>query len=138
MGAWGVGPFENDEAADWAFEFTNADLQDGLGIVRAALHSAAEVDLADYLDSDAGTAALAAADVVAFINGQPIEENAYNEAPRAWVARTRPAPDPALTALARRAIERIGREPSELVELWRETGEEEWRASVAAQLSRLA
>lgn len=36
MGAWGVGPFENDDAADWALEFTDADLQAGLGIVRAA------------------------------------------------------------------------------------------------------
>ncbi len=99
---------------------------------------AAEVDSADYFDSDLGTAALAAADVVALLNGQSIDENAYNEGPRAWVARNRPVPDVALTALARRAVKRVGREPSELVDVWGETGEEEWRASVAAQLSRLA
>jgi hypothetical protein len=30
MGAWVVGGFQNDEAADWALEFENADLKAGL------------------------------------------------------------------------------------------------------------
>jgi hypothetical protein len=137
VGAWGIGPFENDDAADWAFEFSNADLPAGLRIITSALQSAAEVASSDYLDSDLGVPALAAADIVALINGQTIEVSSYNEAPRNWVNRYRPTPDAALTLLARRAVERVGQAPSELVELWAEVGDEDWRASLAQQLSKL-
>lgn len=75
---------------------------------------------------------------MALINGRSIDENPYNESARAWVARNRPTPDPELTALARNAVERVSREPSELVELWAEAGSDEWRAAVADQLSKLA
>ena len=137
VGAWGVGPFENDHAADWAFEFGDANLPAALGIITSALQSAAEVASSDYLESDLGVPALAAADIVALINGQTIEVSPYNEGPRNWVTRYRPAPDAALTMLARRAVERVGQEPSELAELWGEAGDEEWRASLAVQLSKL-
>ena len=62
--------------------------------------------------------------------------NPYNEGPRNWVGRHRPAPDPALTVLARRAVERVGTESSELAEQW--AGDEEWRGAMAELLSRLA
>lgn len=137
MGAWGVGPYENDDAADWAFEFSDADRAAGLRIIGSALRSAADFASSDYLDSDVAVPALAAADIVALINGQTIEVSAYNEAPRKWVERCRPAPDAALTVLARKAVSRVGQEPSELVDLWGEAGDNEWRASLAQQLAKL-
>lgn len=75
---------------------------------------------------------------MALINGTSIDENPYNESTRAWIGRNRPTPDPTLTALARKAVERVSREPSELVELWAGAGADGWRAALADQLSRLA
>lgn len=81
MGVWGVGPFENDVAADWAFEFADADIGRGLALVRDALVAAADIGPAEYLDGDLGTNALAAAELVALINGKAIQESAYNDEP---------------------------------------------------------
>jgi hypothetical protein len=36
---------------------------------------------------DDGTIAVAAAELVAAINGQPIDESAYNEGARQWISR---------------------------------------------------
>jgi hypothetical protein len=41
MGVWGVGALENDEAADWAIGFDDADLAGGFRFLGDALVAAA-------------------------------------------------------------------------------------------------
>ena len=70
MGTWGVGSFENDYAADWAQEFEGADLTKGLTLIADALNfrgagSDGSQELAEVL-------AVAAAEMVATINGHPV------------------------------------------------------------------
>jgi hypothetical protein len=60
MGYWGVGGFENDFALDWSLEFEDADLETGLKLIR------------DALNGDEDELALAAAEMVAIINGHPV------------------------------------------------------------------
>jgi len=62
MGAWGEGAFDNDDAADWSWEFENADLTAGLQLITDALSAAAQADDAAYLDERDGALAVAAAE----------------------------------------------------------------------------
>jgi Domain of unknown function (DUF4259) len=126
MGAWGAGAFDNDDAADWESEFADAYEAAGLTLIMDALAAAAEADGSDYLEAPAGSRAVAAAEVVVWINGHSIPESAYNQRLRDWIARTGPRPDGDLTDLARRAVERVASKNSELAELWGESGTPSW------------
>ena len=138
MGAWGERAFDNDTAADWSWEFENADLAAGLRLITDALSAAAGADgAAAYLDADDGTRAVAAAELVASINGQPIAESPYNETARQWIARVHPSSDPSLTNLARRAVSRVTAENSELAQLWDETGSSSWRSAMSELQGKL-
>jgi hypothetical protein len=84
-----------------------------------------------------GACAVAAAEVVASINGQPIDESAYNKTMRQWMTRTKPRADVALTDLARQAIDRVTTQNSELAQLWSESGPSEWHAALAELKAKL-
>lgn len=58
MGAWGVKPFENDDAADFVYQVES----DGLDAILAGLDAAAT---ADYCEADQGAQAVAAAALAA-------------------------------------------------------------------------
>ena len=134
MGAWGAGAFDNDDAADWSWEFENADHDAGLRLVTDALSAAVQASGSAYLDATDGARAIAAAEVVASINGQPIDESPYNETVRQWINRTRPATGAALTDLARQAVDRVTMpQNSELAQLWGEAASSSW-PSVMAEL----
>ena len=138
MGAWGEGAFDNDTAADWSWEFENADLAAGLRLITDALSAAAQADdRAAYLDAEDGTRAIAAAELVASINGQPIAESPYNETARQWIARAHPTSDPSRTNLARRAVSGVTTEYSELAQLWDETGSWSWRSGMSELQGKL-
>lgn len=130
MGAWGASAFDNDDAADWAWEFESADLAAGLRLIADALSAAAQTGEAAYLDATAGEVAVAAAALVASINEQPIDESPYNHEPRQWIARTRPDSDAAMTGLARQAVARVTGQNSELAQLWDESGSPSWRTAM--------
>ena len=89
MGAWGVGIYENDDAADWRFEVAES----GLAAVEAALDSAIE---AEYVEAPDGACALAAADVVARLVSGRGDDSAYSEDVRAWLAEKATPPSPSL------------------------------------------
>ena len=72
MGAWGVGIYENDDAADWSAEVGDR----GLAAVEAALVAAGS---AGDVESPDGSCALAAADVVARLTSGRGEESPYCE-----------------------------------------------------------
>ena len=65
MGAWGAGPFENDDAMDWAIDLEESG---DVGFVVEALR-AAESD--GYLDAPEGSVTIAAAEVVAALGPGP-------------------------------------------------------------------
>jgi len=115
------------------FEFEQADQASGLNRIRTALEGAAGVGSDDYLDSDAGVEALAAAELVAAIRGVAVERSPYDENAIDWVARTAPVADQALVDLAVSALDRVVAANSELAELWDEAESTSWRGSVEAR-----
>lgn len=137
MGAWGAGAFDNDDAADWSLMFENADRITGLRLITDALSVAAQADAATYLDYSDGACAVAAAESVALINRQPINESPYNETVRQWISRTSPGTDGTMTDLARQAVDRATSQNSELPELWSESGSSEWDSAVAELRGKL-
>ena len=135
MGAWSHESFGNDTACDWA-----GDLQEGddLAPVEAALDAVLAAG-DDYLESPEACEAIAAAEVVARLQGHFGVRDAYSEGLDEWVARIGVAPSPELASKARRALARILVEPSELMELWEETEDAgAWRAAMNELLSRIA
>ena len=135
MGAWGADTFENDTALDWAAELAAVD---DLSFVEDTLYRVLEYD-EDYLDADTAAEGLAACDVVARLNGEWGQRDAYTEDVDAWVAAH---PIEVSDKLCDRCIAVIGRilaDDSELAELWDESEDAEaWREAVADLRSRLA
>jgi hypothetical protein len=112
MGAWGIGNFDNDDAADWVYELEESD---GTEVLVAALE---EATAPGYLDAPVCSAALAAAEVVA-----ALLRNAGKTLPdevRKWVEANDVEVEHQLLGLARAAVMRI-KSDSELRELWAET-----------------
>ena len=132
MGAWGLGPFDNDDAADLAGELESLDDSAGLEALIAALGA---VD-GEYIEADEGARAVAAAEVVAGIVGQPGPTTSYNEAAMGWIQRTSPPSNGALVDFALAVLERVMGEASELAELWDDAGEP-WSDSVSELSGRL-
>jgi hypothetical protein len=64
MGAWGAGAFDNDDALDWLSELVDSP---DFALGRAVL----DVTALEYLEAPEGSAALAAAEVVAAARGHP-------------------------------------------------------------------
>ncbi|MBD1917532.1 MULTISPECIES: DUF4259 domain-containing protein [Cyanophyceae] len=133
MGTWSVDAFGNDDAADWAFELAKSD---DLSLVEAAINGA--LTGSDYLDAADAAIALAAIEVIARLNGNWGDRNAYTEPVDAWIAQVNVQPEPELLARARAAIDRILSEDSEMLELWQDSGDyEAWLGSVENLRSRL-
>lgn len=135
MGTWGTGSFENDTAADFgALVAESADLAP----LRKALDAVGAAGTGD-LDAPLAEEALAAAEVVARLQGRFGVRSAYSEAVDAWCGRVGLKPDPDLVALTLRALDRIVAPPSELLELWAESDDAAaWKAGVADLRGRVA
>ncbi|MFC8720430.1 DUF4259 domain-containing protein [Kitasatospora sp. NPDC057198] len=126
MGAWDIGHFDNDTAADFGGELDDAAPEQRAELLRATLAEAAEVTADDYLDSDVAVPALAAAALVAShcSGGEPVTTAYGPKQPLPPLAELRP--------LAAAAVRRVLAEESELAELWDETElSADWRAAVA-------
>ena len=126
MGAWDVDTFDNDTACDWSAELDDTT---DLNLVREAL--AAVLDVGDeYLDSDDACIALAACEVIARLKGNWGKRDSYTEAVDKWVESHPQTPSAELVNAALAAIDRIRRQPSELLELWEEADAAAWHAAV--------
>lgn len=136
MGTWGEGAFDNDAAADWAHEFDGADLASGMQLIEDALVRAAGTPAGSYLDRRSGDLAVAAAELVAYIADEPVDETAYNATALEWVERVDPAAELPLLDLARQALASVTGEGSESAKLWDE-GPSTWRESVAMLAAKL-
>jgi len=134
MGAWGVGTFENDTACDFAAEVAG---RLNLSKIECALDRVLNA-VESYVEAPDGEEALAAAEIVARLNNRPGAKTAYTEQIDLWVGRMKTVPPAALIDKARRGATRIVLPPSELLELWEESGDfDTWKASVNELLSRL-
>jgi len=134
MGAWGIGAFENDDAADMVM-----DVVDGGGLERLKGAIAAVLEAGDeYLEAPIAAEGLAAAEIIAlWKNGETVAATeAHGLAD--WLKSNKAQPSTQLIASARQAIERVLRAPSELLELWSETDESTaWKANAAKTTARL-
>lgn len=128
MGAWGHGAFENDDALGWAAELEH----DGVAAVESALVYAAQ---SDYIEVDAGSRGLAAAEAIATAVSNPT-----SSMPDAVMTLVEHHGDElrALRESALRAVQRVGGPESELASLWDEAGGQEWRDGLQSLEQRLS
>lgn len=129
MGAWGSGPFDNDDAADWAWSLE--DSADD-AVLRAAVRDAVETAKPDAATSQI---AIAAATVVA--SGRSGDASALPEDVATWLAAHRDLPWPELADMARAALANVAGD-SELRDLWAESDDvSAWLADVEELRARL-
>lgn len=131
MGAWGHNFDENDSALDWFGDFGAAPAWETVEVaLRTALASAYA-----YLELDEGSAALAAAEIVAAGIGRASPRLPADA--MTWAQSNSEGAMP-LRDTAREAILAV-RDGGELHELWHEGGEPvEWLATIDELHSRLS
>ena len=131
MGAWGSGPFQNDDASDWVWDLESDD--DG-SVVIEALSIIVDTPIDDLPEATECNNALAAAEVVASARG-PRSPGLPDEV-IVWISAHASRIDRSWLALASGAVERVMLY-SELKDLWDETGDDTWHAGVADLVARL-
>lgn len=119
MGAWGSGPFDNDDAGDWVYSLEDSGV--------SALRSALELD-GGYVQAPEAAAAVAAAAVVGLARGLSVEST---EEVSDWLEDADTEEVRSLTGAAVSALGRV-LEGSELAELYDESGDDSWRDQVNA------
>jgi hypothetical protein len=117
MGAWDVGPFDNDAAADFAGDLTDASPDDRPQLILEALTTAA--DNTEYLINADACAAIAAAAVVASQQPDGPEVDSVYGPDFLTDGGTIELPEDYVD-LAVRAIVRVLDEESEWRDLWEE------------------
>ena len=134
MGAWGSGVFENDTACDFAASVAEGD---DFAVLERALDRVLAAD-GKYLEAPDAEAGLAAADIVACLNGSPRVRTSYTASIDEWIGRVQLKPSAALVEKGRGSVKRILSEPSELLELWQESNDfEAWKRAADEVLQRL-
>lgn len=136
MGAWGVGPFESDEALDFLGDLHRPGDPPRLGALARPMQHVAHSGA--YLQGPDVTEAVAAAALI----GAVLNPGAAADEPDrpTWTAEVRPEQiDTELVELARQALRRALRpKDNELHELWVEAAAvDEWEASVRRVLTWL-
>ena len=132
-GAWDTGPFDNDDALDWVWELTDST---DLSVLNRALDDV--VRSPGYIDAPYASMALAAAEVLAAIRGNP--RDGLPDEVADWVSRYDLTPPDGMTEKAQRAIELIlDTNISELAQLWGDSPElaSAWRKDLEGLLHRL-
>lgn len=129
-GAWGEGSFENDDAMDWVRECTRSI---GAKQVVSSLNNAIK---AKYLEAPDGSAAVAAAEVVAAAKGKP--SAAIPKELSRWLENQSKQEMQALAPLAAQALRKVrDAKSSELKQLWAESKANNWEQRVAELEARL-
>jgi hypothetical protein len=132
-GAWDHTTFGNDDACDWGADLHSTE---DLSLIEDTLDTA--INGGDYLDAPMACAAIAAAEVVARLQGRRGVRNAHTKTIDAWIA-AHPIPVPSsLAQQAHAALDRILTQPSELLDLWEESDDFDlWKNSLAELKSRI-
>lgn len=132
-GGWDTGSFDNDDALDWVYELSESN---DLSVVESALQNA--IDASGYLEAPTGSAAIAAAEVVAALSGKPRSELPTEVTD--WVRAHEFVVGSDLLETARSAISAVrNSESSELAQLWSESKElaDAWEADLGDLFERL-
>jgi hypothetical protein len=125
MGAWGSGFFDNDAALDWVAVAKRGGTDAAVdGALRAATG-------ADYLEVDDGSAAVAAAALVA----AAVDGDVSAVPPKVRAVLDGLAPTAATCALAVDALAAVVGSSSELASLWGH--EPAWRKAIEALVGRV-
>lgn len=132
MGAWGVGSFQNDQALEWLGEMES---EDDTTLIEDALGTITEADEGAHLDADECNVAIAAAELVAAMGGQPSKR--LPDGMKDWCDE-QDDPEPEVVADALAAIAKI-RKGSELLEQYTEGGKVDvaWEKSLDDLVKRL-
>lgn len=127
MGTWSHESFGNDTANDWAYELEDAT---DFSVIEAALQVALD-EGDEYLDADLAMEAIAAVEVIAKRLGKGTQSDVYTEKVDQWLETISEQPRDDLLSLAKRVLERIVADDSELKELWLESDEYElWLGNI--------
>src|SRR5690242_9698883 len=117
MGAWGIGPFENDGAGDFEAQLCHFH-PENIAFLRETFEQA----LADeeYLEVDVGQAVIACAALLAAMRG--LEVAGISKRLRGWMERNAKADISPLIPTALAALDAVmsDGERSEIYELWEE------------------
>ena len=120
VGAWDSGPFDNDDAADFASELDDADPNQRLILIREALEAAVDAEDDDELDQVQPRAVAAAAVLAADrADATPIDRS---YAPKFLGGDESLNPPDDVLELAVLALDRIGESGTEWAELFTEAG----------------
>jgi hypothetical protein len=134
MGAWDHTTFGNDDACDWVGDLCSCE---DLSFVEETLGAVIDTG-EEYLEAPASSQAIAAAEVVARLQGRLGIRNAYTESVDEWVAAHPQIVPAALAHKAHAALDRILTQPSELLELWQESDDfESWKGTITELKSRI-
>jgi hypothetical protein len=134
MGAWGIGPFDNDDASDFAGDVAE---KNDLSVIEAALDKVLNAG-ANNLGTPESVEAIAGAEILAMLLDHPSESTEYPQEIDEWTSASKHVPSDALAAKARNAMDRVLAAPSELLDLWTEADElADWKSSVEDIKSRL-
>jgi len=134
MGAWDHTAFGNDDACDWGGDLRSCE---DLSFVEETLDTVINAG-EEYLEAPESSQAIAAAEVLARLQGHFAVRNAYTESVDEWVAAHPQTVPAALAQKAQAALDRIITRPSELLELWEESEDfESWKTTVTDLKSRI-
>ena len=131
-GGWGTGAFENDDALDYVLELQEYDayemLQSSLG---------EDCSSSDYIDAMVGARAIASAEIIAAIRGNPAPD--LPDDLTDVVASLDGRVDTRLVGSAVSCVRNVlDTDRSELAQLWREVSEhDDWKGAVKDLLKRL-
>lgn len=121
MGAWSIGPFDNDSAADWAAELTEASPAERLRLLNLTLQAVLPDSDSPGEGADAEwgpeEAIAAAAVVAAALPGGPAVDATYGPPPAVIDSLQ---VDDQLRALALQAVHEATSERSEWYDVWSE------------------
>jgi hypothetical protein len=132
MGTWGVGSFENDDALDWVAGLVDSDGPEEITEAFAPLLATG----GGYLEATDCSIGLAAAEVVAALNGRPGGD--LPDEAKEWAGERLGAASRELVSNARQVIAAVTMS-SELKELWEESDDyAAWQERVADLSRRLA
>ena len=124
--------FGNDTASDWSYDLEE---NDDLSLIEATLQDVYGAEPGDYIEAPDAEAAVAAAEVLAWLLGKPGNESSSTEKIAAWVESHALQPSPALLKKAVAVLDRIEGENSELAEKWADN--DEWTAVMSDLRTRL-
>jgi hypothetical protein len=117
MGAWDHTTFGNDDACDWGGDLRSCE---DLSFVEETLNTVIDTGK-EYLEAPESSQAIAAAEVIARLQGHFGIRNAYTESVDKWAADHPLSVPPALARKAHAALDRILTSPSELLGLWEDS-----------------